>query len=144
MNLLNHILSYDKTKISQENCNCEECKGFIDTSIKTEIFDNFKYVDDFLRKIENYRMMCKEKEFLTIINLKYWYKDKKTKKFIWKALHVHGDKYDYHNTIYIKNSEKVEIYCRTENHKSFFQTPNHHLKGSGCQKCAIENRVKKI
>ena len=25
MNLLNHIMSYDKTKLNQENCNCEEC-----------------------------------------------------------------------------------------------------------------------
>ena len=25
MNLLNRIMSYDKTKLNQENCNCEEC-----------------------------------------------------------------------------------------------------------------------
>ena len=63
MNLLNRMMSYDKTKVeNQENCNCEECVGITDTSEKKEIIGNFRY-DDFLRKIENYRMMCREKEF---------------------------------------------------------------------------------
>ena len=138
MNLLNRVMSYDKTKVNQENCNCEECIGITNTFEKKEIIGNFRYVDDFLRKIENYRMMYREKELLAIINLKYWYKDKKTKIFIWKALHVHGDKYDYSNVIYVKSDINVEIICKVKGHKPFPQKPRSHLKGHGCKLCGFE------
>ena len=139
MNLLNRVMSYDKTKVgNQESCNCMECVGINDVSEKKEIVGNFRFADDFLRKIENYRMMCREKELLTIINLKYWYKDKKTKTFIWKALHIHGDKYDYSNVKYIKSMMPVEIICRVEGHEPFPQTPSNHLTGRGCKKCGFE------
>ena len=139
MNLLNRVMSYDKTKVgNQESCNCVECVGINDVSEKKEIVGNFRFADDFLRKIENYRMMCREKELLTIINLKYWYKDKKTKTFIWKALHIHGDKYDYSNVKYIKSMMPVEIICRVEGHEPFPQTPSNHLTGRGCKKCGFE------
>ena len=128
-------MSYDKTKVNQENCNCEKCVGISDISEKKEIVGNFRFADDFLRKIENYRMMCKEKELLTIINLKYWYKDKKTKTFIWKALHAHGDKYDYYETVYINNKTKVKIGCRVKGHEIFTQRTNDHIYGHGCYKC---------
>ena len=142
MNSLTRIMSYDKTKIeNQENCNCEECVGINDISEKKEIVGNFRFADDFLRKIENYRMMCKEKELLTIINLKYWYKDKKTKTFIWKVLHIHDDKYDYSNTVYIKAREDVEVICKVKGHKPFPITPDNHLRGRGCRLCAIEKRA---
>ena len=142
MNSLTRIMSYDKTKIeNQENCNCEECVGINDISEKKEIVGNFRFADDFLRKIENYRMMCKEKKLLTIINLKYWYKDKKTKTFIWKVLHIHDDKYDYSNTVYIKAREDVEVICKVKGHKPFPITPDNHLRGRGCRLCAIEKRA---
>ena len=61
MNLLNRVMSYDKTKNeNQENCNCAECIGNAEISEKTEIIGNFEYADDFLIKVENYRMMCRE------------------------------------------------------------------------------------
>lgn len=135
MNLLNRVMSYDKTKVNQESCNCEECVGITDVSEKKEIIGNFRYADDFLRKIENYQMICKEKEFLTILNLKYWYKDKKTKTFIWKALFIHGDKYDYYETLYINNKTKVKIGCRVKGHDVFTQRTNDHIYGHGCSKC---------
>lgn len=98
--------------------------------------------------VENYQMMCKEKEFLTVINLKYWWKDEKTKTFIWKAMHIHGYKYDYLNVKYIKADIPVEIICKVDGHKPFSQTPNRHLQGRGCQKCAYirnsNNRRKTI
>ena len=50
MNLLNRVMSYDKTKVNQESCNCEECVGITDVSEKKEIIGNFRYTDDFLRK----------------------------------------------------------------------------------------------
>ena len=34
-----------------------------------------------------------------------------TKGFIDKATRVHGDKYDYSKTHYIKSSKKVTVYC---------------------------------
>ena len=140
MNLLNRIISYDTNKIeNQEKCNCEECVSKTE-SISINI-ENIK-VDDFLRKIENYQMMCKEREILNIINLIYWYKDIKTKNFIWKVSHIHGDKYIYHKTVYVKCGEKVEIECKIKNHLSFPQTPNKHLNGRGCPKCKSEKLSK--
>jgi hypothetical protein len=60
----------------------------------------------------------------------------KTEEFIKKAVSVHGDKYDYSNVQYSKSCEKVEIVCLK--HGSFWQTPNNHLRGKGCKKCANE------
>ena len=129
MNILNQIMFYDKNQ-----CNCEDCKPIV----KNENFD------DFFIKLKSYYFICKEKEILTIINLKYWYKDSKTKNFIWKALEIHGDKYDYHKTIYIKSRKHVEIECRIKGHQSFKQIPYGHLIGYGCNKCAIEYKAKKL
>ena len=111
MNLLNRMMSYDKTKNeNQENCNCAECLGNAEISEKTEIIGNFEYADDFLINVENYRMMCREHKILNTINTEYWYKDVKTKWFIFRALWIHGNKYDYHKTKYIKYKEKSRNY----------------------------------
>lgn len=60
--------------------------------------------------------------------------NQKTLDFIAKATAVHtSGKYTYAKANYIKSSEKVVITC-TE-HGDFNQTPNDHLKGSGCRKC---------
>jgi hypothetical protein len=53
--------------------------------------------------------------------------------FIEKAIIKHGDEYDYSFTKYIKSYDKVIIMC--PEHGEFEQTPNDHLKGSGCYKC---------
>lgn len=57
-----------------------------------------------------------------------------TEEFIRKAQEVHGDKYDYSETIYLNAKIKVIINCSS--HNVFFQTPDNHLKGKGCPKCA--------
>lgn len=139
MNVLNRMMSYDKTKNeNQEQCNCAECVSVenVDVSEKREIIGNFKYADDFLIKVENYRMICREYEILNIMNLEYWYKDVKTKNFIWKSLHVHGNKYIYHKSVYVKSSEKVAIECK--NGHCFPQTPRDHKQGHGCKFCGIK------
>jgi very-short-patch-repair endonuclease len=59
--------------------------------------------------------------------------------FIEKAKKIHGDKYDYSKVNYNKSDEKVEIICPI--HGSFFQTPNKHLLGRRCPKCATESMV---
>ena len=53
--------------------------------------------------------------------------------FIRKAKNVHGDKYDYSNSIYIGADNKLEITC--VKHGKFLQTPHNHLKGTNCPSC---------
>lgn len=60
-----------------------------------------------------------------------------TEEFIERAKKVHGDKYDYSKTKYIGKEVPVTIIC--PKHGEFQQTPAHHLKGSGCQKCACSH-----
>lgn len=62
---------------------------------------------------------------------------KTTKQFISEARLVHGDDYDYRNVIYKNNRTPVEIICKQcGNH--FFQTPDNHLRGQKCPKCAYK------
>lgn len=54
--------------------------------------------------------------------------------FIEKAKKIHGNKYDYSKVKYVNTDTKVRIVC--PEHGEFLQTPHHHLRGSGCQKCS--------
>lgn len=62
------------------------------------------------------------------------FKASNTEEFIMKAQKVHGDKYDYSQVVYKKNSINVDIICKE--HGVFSQTPQNHLRGSGCPICA--------
>ena len=57
--------------------------------------------------------------------------------FINKARIIHGDKYDYSEGTYIDYDTKIKIICPT--HGEFWQSPDAHLQGCGCQKCAHVN-----
>lgn len=64
--------------------------------------------------------------------------------FVNKAQFIHTDdfgntKYCYDKVNYITNDVKVEIYCK-KCESYFWQTPNNHLYGYGCQSCWF-NRV---
>ena len=62
-----------------------------------------------------------------------------TKDFIVKAKSIHGDKYDYSKTEYIKGHDKVCIIC--PKHGEFWQTPcnhTHKTKSQGCPMCKKE------
>ena len=59
--------------------------------------------------------------------------------FIQKAKKAHGDKYDYSLVDYKASQKKVKIIC--PDHGEFEQLPNHHIKGSGCWKCAGTNPI---
>ena len=59
-----------------------------------------------------------------------------TEEFIKKAIEIHGDKYDYSKVEYVVAIENVTIICKI--HGDFYQTPNSHLCGCGCNKCGIE------
>ena len=58
------------------------------------------------------------------------------KEFVEKAKRIHGDKYDYSKTNYIKSDIKVCVICPI--HGEFWITPNAHLNGQGCGVCGIE------
>lgn len=66
---------------------------------------------------------------------------KTTEEFIQDAMKVHGDKCDYSEVNYVNWKTKVKIKCNICGH-IFYQTPNSHLKGACCPKCAIKNRAK--
>lgn len=57
-----------------------------------------------------------------------------TESFIERAKMVHGDKYDYSKVDYKSYDEPVCIIC--PEHGEFWQTPDSHLQGSGCQMCS--------
>jgi very-short-patch-repair endonuclease len=58
-----------------------------------------------------------------------------------KSIELHGEKYDYSQSNYIKSSVKIDIICKT--HGLFSQLPSFHMYGSGCKKCADELNSKK-
>lgn len=57
-----------------------------------------------------------------------------TKLFIEKSLLVHGDKYSYEDSVYIRHNKKIDIFCKK--HGIFSQSVAGHLSGSGCPQCS--------
>lgn len=66
---------------------------------------------------------------------------KDTEWFLEKARAIHGDRYDYSETVYTKATEKLCIFCHEKDdggyeHGRFWLTPHAHLSHSGgCPKC---------
>lgn len=56
-----------------------------------------------------------------------------TEDFIIRAIKKHGDRYDYSQTVYVRNNQKLSIRCKT--HGIFEQIAGNHLNGNGCPKC---------
>jgi hypothetical protein len=56
-----------------------------------------------------------------------------TFEFIKRSRERHGDRYEYTNTQYVRQSAKVEIVCSL--HGPFWQRPSHHYNGFGCRRC---------
>lgn len=54
--------------------------------------------------------------------------------FVSRSNVIHNNTYDYSNVKYVNNKTKVEIMC--PKHGVFLQTPEKHLIGRGCPKCA--------
>ena len=63
-------------------------------------------------------------------------REKAAQTFIERAKKVHGDVYDYSETVYIKARVKVLINCRK--HGQYEQYPVGHLGGMGCPLCGHE------
>lgn len=53
-----------------------------------------------------------------------------------RFVRTHGDKYDYSLVSFSKMKEKVEIVCPI--HGSFWQTPDHHIRGTKCPDCSLK------
>jgi hypothetical protein len=62
-----------------------------------------------------------------------FYMDPKTEEFIQKARFVHGNRYDYNNSVYFGYYHKIAIRCLQ--HGEFIQTRSNHLNGRGCPAC---------
>lgn len=58
-----------------------------------------------------------------------------TEEFIERAKVIHGDRYDYSNSIYVGHQSNIEIICKK--HGSFFQQPSNHLHISAPTGCPI-------
>lgn len=66
-----------------------------------------------------------------------------TEDFIEKATKIQGDLYDYSQVDYQGSKIKVKIFCK-KHEKYFLQTPNAHLRGSGCPICKTSKGNKYI
>ena len=60
-----------------------------------------------------------------------------TRDFLRRAKKVHGNRYDYSKSVYVRGHDKLTIICRS--HGEFNQTPGNHLSGFGCKLCGFEN-----
>lgn len=61
--------------------------------------------------------------------------------FVIQSRKKHGDKYDYSQSVYVNSKVKVKIIC--PEHGEFYRSPNSHMRGSNCTKCAIASRAAK-
>lgn len=57
-----------------------------------------------------------------------------TQEFIARSVAIHGERYDYSETVYELGVEPLTIKCR--DHGKFVQQANNHMNGAGCPKCA--------
>lgn len=64
------------------------------------------------------------------------------KKFLELAHAKHGDRFEYSRAIITSPQEKVEIVCDV--HGVFNQTPECHLRGTGCPKCYYESQANNL
>ena len=58
-----------------------------------------------------------------------------TSEWVERAKSVHGDKYDYSQTVYVNQRTNVKIICPV--HGLFEQKADSHLRGCGCRLCGL-------
>lgn len=56
--------------------------------------------------------------------------------FIDRAIVIHGEKYDYSNTLYLGRAKKISIICKI--HGEFKVSAARHLEGGNCKHCVNE------
>jgi hypothetical protein len=62
-----------------------------------------------------------------------------SQQFLEKSRKIHGDYYNYDESVYINNSTKITILCPL--HGKFEQRPADHFCGQGCPKCVGKNKT---
>ena len=124
INKIKHLTPYDYSKTVYGNNGDDE----IIVTCKTH--GDFKTTPNNHTKCPKCKNVIKES-----IKLR---KDKTTE-FVEKSVKIHGDKYEYHLTEYVKAHDKVKIVCKK--HGEFNQNPNNHLNGQGCPKCISDYKV---
>lgn len=136
---------------------CQKCgiqgrpnttKSFIDAATKLH-GTRYDYSQvNYIKAIQKVKIICREHgEFLQTPNQhlgeagcpKCVGRNKTTEEFIREATIIHGGKYRYNLVHYTKAITKVKIVCPY--HGIFAQTPNSHLAGVGCPKCAGRNKT---
>lgn len=85
-----------------------------------------------------------EEEIEKIIEERYSEKDEKTKGFIRKSIKIHGTKYDYSETTFVRSKDKVTIICPVEGHGSFSIFSSDHLRTNKICGCPICGRLRVI
>lgn len=55
---------------------------------------------------------------------------------------VHGDAFDYTNSVYKGTNTPIEVYCKKHDF-TFFPTPKNHKNGSKCKHCGREAQISK-
>lgn len=126
--VMNHR-SFMYIKSHQKPAICRSCS--IKRAHEDGKFDNV-YTKDFCRKLKN------AGESGRIKSAEWWtdaHRSDAFIEFVRRANDIHNHKYDYSESRYINYHSKIQIYCSV--HGYFYQTPEVHLKGSGCQKCSM-------
>lgn len=65
-----------------------------------------------------------------------------TEEWIERAKKIHGDKYDYSQTVYVNQRTNVKIIC--PKHGLFEQKADSHIRGYGCRLCGLESEKRKF
>lgn len=92
------------------------------------------------------------REILRVKNIAAWTDDRKKQQsderrkdqdvYINELKVIYGDTYDFSLVNYIGQNSKLTLIC--SEHGNFEQWAGHLLKGIGCQKCSMEEQVKKM
>lgn len=69
-------------------------------------------------------------------------KKKTTEQFITEAIQIHGNYYDYSQSIYENANSKLIIIC--PKHGQFKQKPAQHTNGQGCKQCGLDRSISAI
>lgn len=60
-----------------------------------------------------------------------------TEEWVERARSIHGDKYDYSQTVYVNQRTNVKIICPI--HGVFEQKADSHIRGCGCRLCGLQS-----
>lgn len=157
-----HNLVFNQTPVLHLNSSgCPECKIEVRLSdfekeqmqaLKEHLGDSYDLSESRYNGYEKFiAVKCKkhgvfERQYNALINAKIGCfkcanEDRKAKaleNFVEKAKEVHGDRYDYSETVVVKGIVPVKVRCKQ--HGLFSIYIHSHLKGANCPHCVLENQ----